>query len=222
MVLIWKTLLKEEVILMIDKIKQMLDLDKTIILITGRSCSGKTTLAEKIRKEFEHLNPTVIHQDDWYKDLPDIERTFDGYVNMETERAFEVTEFQRDIDKLLRSGETIIPRYEVATNRRLAKDVTIKDSDLVIIEGLHVLDIFDNLDLDYQVLYIFIDTPVDVCAKRRADRDTSKFNIDYGRVLAHYDNIVVRNYIQWYNRQKDIVKIKGERGMIIDDTSGSV
>ena len=45
-----------------------------LITISGFSCSGKTTLASKLHMMFLGYEPSIMQQDDYYKDLIDIPR----------------------------------------------------------------------------------------------------------------------------------------------------
>ena len=202
---------------LIHKIKTESDTGNVIVCIAGRSCSGKTTLANALQKELSDLGALVIHQDFWYKDFPDIPRSVYGYPDMESEYAFEVEEFKKDIINLIFKGYINVPRYDIATNTRLAKDIEIKSSKIIIIEGLHVNDIFRDLASNFNTIYVMLDTSIDKCAIRRAERDTKLFNIEYNRVLNHYKNILVPCYKKWYARQIDITKNKLDKGIIIYD-----
>lgn len=202
---------------LLHKIKVELNFGNVIVCIAGRSCSGKTTLADMIQKKLTEFEPTVIHQDFWYKDLSDIKRNIYGYPDMESKDSFKIEEFKKDLLNLVANGSVRVPRYDIATNKRIAKDIEIKNSRLIIIEGLHVNDIFSKLDNDFNTIYIMLDTPIDECAIRRAKRDTELFNISYDRVINRYKDILVPCYEKWYNKQMEITKSKFDKGLIIYD-----
>lgn len=205
-----------------DKIEQLVNRDTLFICISGASCSGKSTFAKEIAKYFSYLNPLVLCEDRWYKDLVDIPLGFNGYYDMESEDSFWVDEFRDDVENIRVTKEWLIPQYEISTNKRLSKGERVRMSKMVILEGLHTIDIFRHLDNVCSVLYIYLDTDKDICVYRRIKRDTSMFDVDEKRVDFHYRNVIWENYKYWYNLQKDIVSLKGSRGVILNDKAGSL
>ena len=97
------------------------------IIISGMTCSGKTTLSNMIKEEFD--DTCIFREDDYMKDLKDIPHTRQYYL-MDLPSAYHLDEFKNDVNKLLIVGNVSYPVYDVRNNRRVNKDKTIKKSRL--------------------------------------------------------------------------------------------
>lgn len=144
-----------------------------IIGIAGGSASGKTSVAEILRDAYDEDNSvTIIRQDDYYKDqshMPFEERL---KTNYDHPSAFDNDLLINQLDKLI-AGETIEkPTYDYAHHTRSTITETISPCDVIILEGLFVLqdeDIRNKLDMK-----IFIDTEADIRFIRRLKRDVKE------------------------------------------------
>ena len=117
---------------------------KSNVVISGISCSGKSTLANTIYKRYK-TNPyreivSIIPQDEYFKDLNQIPRSSFGYL-MDSMDAFCVDEYFHDILFLLQYDAVRIPQYDIANNRRTSKQKHIWNNDINVFEGLHTLHI---------------------------------------------------------------------------------
>lgn len=197
-----------------EKIDKTLSKSPLIVCISGRSCSGKTTFAKEIAEKF---HGTSISEDNWYKDLKNIPRNHEGYYNMECEEAFHIEEFKEDITKLRTTNSCTIPIYNVNENKRMEGRIKVNSSSLIVLEGLHTVDIFKYLDSVACVLYVYMDTPFEVCLNRRVHRDSQLYNIGLNKIIDHYIGVVDKNYNPYIYLQRDIVKRKGSWGVILDE-----
>ena len=179
------------------------------ILIAGQTCSGKTTLANNLYEELSKMfNVTLIHQDDYFKDLDNIPRSRFGYLT-DSINAFETREFIYDVNELLAEGKVLVPRYDVPSNKRIAKDKEITKGQINIFEGLHVINILKDLPNQFS---IYLNTSPEICLERRVNRDTKLFNIDESRIREYfYDCIlpVSKDYIWQQEKIADIVLKEG-------------
>lgn len=192
--------------------------NQVVLCISGRSCSGKTTKANQIQSILKELgiSSVIICEDSWYKDLEDIDYGEMGFRNMESKGAFHITEFKNDMNTLLKFGIVKIPNYNISENKRISKDIVIEKKEVVILEGLHTIDIFRDLDKsDLSVYYLFIDTPLSSCVYRRIQRDNSLFGIPKEKIEYVYINVIDKHYSQYIENQKGIVKEKGSNGGVL-------
>ena len=172
------------------------------ILISGCTCSGKTTLANLIKKE---LNASVINQDSYYKDLINIPKTRYGYL-LDSINAFSIQEYIKDASDI-QTKSIYIPNYDISTNKRLSKDILLEPSDLNVFEGLHTITLLKNLK---DTLKVFIDTDLNTCLERRIQRDNT---IDKSKVIEFYNTCILPMYYEYIEPQKrisDIVLKNGE------------
>ena len=171
---------------MIDTIRKLAtEHDGLNVLIAGLTCSGKTTLATRIQEQLSEFSVTIVHQDDYYRDLKDIPRTRDGYYLMDSPNAFCVGEFMRDMSNLLADGEVLVPRYCLTDNIRLAKDVLVSRRQVNVFEGLHVISLLRNLV--GQSFGVFLATPPEICLARRIKRDAELYGVAETTVREYFE-----------------------------------
>ena len=200
----------------IDDIKK----DETVVLcISGRSCSGKSTLSMEIKSMLNRQGYTVeiLCEDSWYKNLEEISRGLYGFYNMEDESAFCVLEYNKDIQTLLMSGGIYIPVYSIDKNQRVNKNKYVSKPQVLILEGLHTIHIFEELDKsDLSVYYLYLNTPFNVCLSRRINRDTQFLDLSVEKISRVYTEVIDKHYSKYINLLQSIVSEKMERGFMIE------
>ncbi len=156
------------------------------IVIAGQTCSGKTTLANRLRDCFcNTYSVTIVSQDDYFKNIDDIPFNENGYL-MECPDAFHVSEFTHDVHIMLYKSITTMPRYDISTNTRIDKQKFVRAGQVNIFEGLHTIDL---LSLNNSIK-IYLDTDIDVCLKRRIERDTKLLNVSEKQVIDYWNNCI--------------------------------
>ena len=153
-----------------------------LIGIAGGSASGKTTIARFIYETFEKSNSiAIIREDDYYKDQSDISFEERVKVNYDHPLAFDHDLMKSQLIDLLKGKTIEKPIYDFTVHNRSDKTEIVEPKDVVIIEGLFVLEEKEIRDLfDIKV---YVDTPYDVRFIRRMTRDIK----ERGRQL---DNII--------------------------------
>ncbi len=115
-----------------------------IVMIAGPSSAGKTTTAKKLGKALAELgiNSYTVSLDDFYLDNKDAPRFPDGTPDFETVECLDIKCFQEKMQELLDKGETELPEFDFLKGQRKPeyKKIKIKDSDVIIVEGLHALN----------------------------------------------------------------------------------
>ena len=182
------------------------------VMIAGITCSGKTTLANRICEEYQSRYTTaIISQDDYFKNLSDIPRVREGYLT-DSIQAFHADEFRQDVQQLLKTGITIIPQYDISTNTRVAKNKAIRWGRVNIFEGLHTISLLGSMK---DCIKVFVDTNMDICLNRRIARDTTKFGIPKERIVQYWTECIqpmCERYILPQKQRADfIITHKGER-----------
>lgn len=158
------------------------------VILAGITCSGKTTSARLLQKQLsEKYTVSIVSQDDYFKDLPDIPCSREGYLTDSID-AFRTEEFRCDVRQLLQDGAAVMPVYDVASNRRLSKSKTVRAGQINIFEGLHTISLLRDLD---DRLTVFVDTPIDVCLDRRIARDTAAFGVPEGRIRQYWNACIL-------------------------------
>ncbi len=165
------------------------------ILISGCTCSGKTTLANEI---YTICNSSVLCEDLYFKDLEDIPRTKLGIL-YDSANAFHREEFIEDVDELLTRGRVFVPLYSIKDNKRLSKDIPFESANINVFEGLHTIDFLKSVR---DTLKIFMDTDIEECLKRRIKRD-KKMGINEEVITTYFWNGVFPMYKVYIEKQKD-------------------
>ena len=128
-----------------------------IIGIAGGSASGKTSVAEILRDAYDGNNSvTIIRQDDYYKDqshMPFEERL---KTNYDHPFAFDNDLLIDQLNKLIEGYSIEKPTYDYANHTRSSVTETISPCDVIILEGLFVLQ--DEAIRNMLDMKIFIDT----------------------------------------------------------------
>ena len=110
-----------------------------IIGIAGGTGSGKTTVVNKIISSFPAGEVVVIPQDNYYKDSSHIPAEERSKINFDEPAAIEWT-LLADHLRALKEGRSVeMPTYSYLTCTRQTETITVKPSDVVIVEGILVL-----------------------------------------------------------------------------------
>ncbi|MFH0763236.1 MAG: GNAT family N-acetyltransferase, partial [Candidatus Omnitrophota bacterium] len=113
---------------------------RSIILLSGPSSSGKTTLAERIHKRLKKSGRELVtlNVDNYYKDITDRPQSADGSVDWDSPEALDIALLNRHLKALL-NGETIaVPHFDMKTNRRTGETspLRLEENQILIIEGI--------------------------------------------------------------------------------------
>lgn len=175
------------------------------VVISGISCSGKTTLAREIKQAYAKQGQVgVICQDRYFKDLDEIPKTTKGYLT-DSPNAFHRIEFVRDAKKLIESGSVLVPSYDIAQNKRAGVVTLIETDGINVFEGLHAISLLSELENSVK---IFLNTSMEICLQRRIERDTKLYSISEERIREHWHNCIepmCKSYILPQKKHADIV-----------------
>lgn len=178
---------------------------KLIIGITGGSGVGKTTLINRLYKEFDG-KITTLSLDNYYK--PKEEQTIDenGVINFDLPTGLNITQLESDLDLLL---ENKVVKQKVYTFNNPDKEddfLSIEPNEILIVEGLFVMHYpFVKSKLDYSV-YLSVDREQQL--KRRLKRDMTERNYTEEAVIYQWNNHVIPsydNYVRPYKNESDLI-----------------
>ena len=189
-----------------------------LIGITGGTGSGKTTVAEAIHSAFEGNSITMIMQDSYYKDQSHI--TFEERLktNYDHPHSIDMDHLIRDLKSLM-SGKSIdMPVYDFAEHTRKSETIHIVPTDIIIVEGILVLD--DKNLRDLLDIKIYVDTDADIRILRRMQRDINERGRSMESVINQYLNVVRPMHEQFTEptkRYADIIIPEGGRNRVAID-----
>ncbi len=160
-----------------------------IIGIAGGTASGKTSISSHIKDEFANEKSVlIIRQDDYYKDQSDKPMEERIKTNYDHPFAFDNDLLVQHIHDLIDGKKISKPTYDFVTHNRSDVTETCYPCDVLILEGLFVLEskeIRDLLDIK-----VFVDTPADIRFIRRLVRDVSERGRSMESVVNQYVNTV--------------------------------
>lgn len=187
-----------------------------IIGVAGGTGSGKSTFTNRIKNEFQE-KVSVIYYDNYYKahdDIPFEERKF---INYDHPDAFEADLLVDHIRKL-KNGEAVeCPVYDYTVHNRSKETVIVEPSDVIIVEGIMVLqnkDLRDLLDIK-----LYVEADADERILRRVIRDVKERGRDVEGIAKQYLATVKPMHYIYVEPTKylaDIVLNSGMNDVIFD------
>ena len=190
-----------------------------IIGIAGGSASGKTSISRRLKKQFDNERSVlIIRQDDYYKDQSDKPMEERIKTNYDHQFAFDNDLLLEHIQKLS-AGETVEkPTYDFVNHTRSDVTETCYPCDVLILEGLFVLE--DENIRSLLDIKIFVDTDADVRFIRRLIRDVKERGREVDNIVSQYLDTVRpmhEQFIEPSKRYADIIIPEGGHNLVAID-----
>lgn len=189
-----------------------------VIGVAGASGSGKSSVSKRILEIFSEMSILVLQQDFYYKDqthLPFEERL---KTNYDHPLAFDNDLFIEHLEKLMK-GETIDkPVYDFANHTRSTETIYQEPRDVIIVEGILILD--DKRVRDLLDIKIYVDTDSDICLARRILRDINERGRTVDSVINQYVEVVkpmFHQFVEPTKRYADIIIPEGGYNQVAID-----
>ncbi|GAB3050541.1 uridine kinase [Virgibacillus ainsalahensis] len=197
--------------------------DKPVVIgVAGGSGSGKTSVTHSICKRFSDQTILVIEQDYYYKDqshLPLEERL---NTNYDHPLAFDNDLLIEHLHELLQHRSIEKPVYDYRIHTRSDKVIAVEPKDVIILEGILILD--DPRLVDLMDIKVFVDTDADVRIIRRLLRDIKERGRTLDSVIEQYTNNVRPSHLQFIEptkRYADIIIPEGGQNLVAIDIMAS-
>lgn len=156
-----------------------------IIGIAGGSASGKTSIAKILSDAFDDQKSVVIiRQDDYYKDQSHLTMEERVLTNYDHPLAFDNDLLIQDLNQLLNRNSIKKPIYDFVHHTRSRQYEIIEACDVIILEGLFVLE--DEKLRNLLDIKVFVDTDADIRFIRRLKRDVEKRGRTIQSVIDQY------------------------------------
>lgn len=194
-------------------------MDKPILIgIAGGTGSGKSTVTSEIYSNITESNIAIIEQDSYYKSQDHL--TFDDRVktNYDHPFAFDNELLVTHLKELLKGNPIDKPIYDFEIHNRKEETVTVEPRDIIILEGILILnekEIRDLLDIK-----IYVDTDADVRVIRRILRDIKERGRSLDSIILQYINTVRPAHLQFVEQSKryaDIIIPEGGHNKVAID-----
>lgn len=158
-------------------------MDTTIIGIAGGTGSGKSTFTNRLKAEFKDL-VTVVYHDNYYKYQSEPSYDVRKLVNYDHPDAFETDLLLEHLQALKEGKEVECPVYDFTIHNRSDKTTMIYPSEVIILEGILVLQ--DKRLRDMMDIKIFVEADADERILRRAVRDVEERGRDLRGIIDQY------------------------------------
>ncbi len=156
------------------------------VAIAGGSGSGKTSLTRALVEAIGGDRCAVLDHDSYYRDLSHLPLVQRAEVNFDHPESLENGLLAEHLQRLREGHAVDRPHYDFATHTRLPACTRVAPRSIVLCEGILLLAV-PELRSAFD-LRVYVDTPADVRALRRVQRDI----VERGRTVQS----VVHQYLQ--------------------------
>jgi len=194
-----------------------------IIGIGGGTGSGKTTIADAIKREVG--DPiTIITQDSYYQDFDHLSIEERTRINFDHPSAFDNALLISHITQLKNQQAIEMPVYDYVHHVRTKNTIRQKPTKIIIIEGILI---YENPILRKLMdIKIFVDTDADVRILRRIKRDMNERGRTLDSVIDQYQKTVRPMHMEFVEPSKRFADIiipeGGSNAIAIDMLVGKI
>jgi uridine kinase len=189
-----------------------------VIGVAGGTGSGKTTVAKEIYSEFANQSILMIEQDAYYKDQSHIPMEERLKTNYDHPLAFDNDLLIKHVQALLNYEAIDKPVYDYAAHTRSAEVNHLEPKDVIILEGILVLE--DERLRNLMDIKLFVDTDADIRIIRRMVRDLRERGRTIDSVIEQYTTVVRPMHLQFIEptkRYADIIIPEGGQNRVAID-----
>lgn len=183
-----------------------------LIGIAGGTASGKTSIADILKKDFSSTNSVmIIKEDDYYKDQSDITYEERCKTNYDHPLAFDFDLMMVQLKELLACKTIKKPTYDYTVHNRSNIIETVEPSDVIILEGLFAL--YNPEIRKLEDIKVFVDTDADIRFIRRLKRDIVERQRTMENVMQQYLTTVKPMHDQFIEPTKKYADVIIPEGM---------
>lgn len=189
-----------------------------VIGIAGGSGSGKTSVTNSIYEVFKEHSVVVIEQDYYYKDQSHLAFEERLETNYDHPLAFDTDLLIGHVNKLLQREAIEKPVYNYAVHTRSEETIHIEPKDVIILEGILVLE--DQRLRELMDIKLFVDTDADLRIIRRLLRDINERGRTIDSVIEQYLSVVRpmhNQFIEPTKRYADVIIPEGGQNEVAID-----
>jgi len=189
-----------------------------VIGVAGGSGSGKTSVTKAIYESFKGHSITMIQQDFYYKDQSDLPFEERLKTNYDHPLAFDNDLLIEHLEKLLRYEPIEKPVYDYSLHTRSKEVIEVEPKDVIILEGILVLE--DERLRNLMDIKLYVDTDADIRIIRRMSRDIKERGRTLDSVIEQYTNVVRpmhNQFIEPTKRYADVIIPEGGQNHVAID-----
>ncbi len=177
-----------------------------IIGICGGSGSGKTTLLNRLYTSYKHLQPSVFSMDNYYRPIEHQIIDENGEINFDLPSALDEERLVSDLQKLINGEEIVVKEYHFNSPPDKHVLITIRPSDIVIVEGLFLFHYPEVRKLLHYSIFIEVDPKTQLDRRLYRDQETRGYSRE--AILYQWNNHVIPcfdNYLLPYQNEADFL-----------------
>ncbi|GAA0107252.1 uridine kinase [Clostridium tertium] len=189
-----------------------------LIGITGGTGSGKSSIADAIYSSFSNECIAMIQQDMYYKDQSHLSMEERVKTNYDHPRAFDNDLLIKHLSDLINGIAINKPIYDFSNHNRAKETVRIDPKDIIIVEGILVLE--DERLRELLDIKVYVDTDADIRILRRLIRDINERGRTVDSVVSQYLDVVRPMHMQFTEptkRYADIIVPEGGQNKVAID-----
>ncbi|MGG7176078.1 uridine kinase [Clostridium paraputrificum] len=189
-----------------------------LIGITGGTGSGKSTIAKEIYETFGGNQIAMMQQDAYYKDQSYLTMEERIKTNYDHPKAFDNTLLVEHLKELVKGNSIEKPIYDFTVHNRAKETVKVEPKEIIIVEGILVLE--DERIRDLLDIKVYVDTDADVRIIRRLLRDMEERGRTVQSVIEQYLSVVRPMHFQFTEPTKrfaDIIIPEGGHNKVAID-----
>lgn len=189
-----------------------------VIGIAGGSGSGKTSVTNAIYEVFKNHSVVVIEHDYYYKDQSHLSFEERLETNYDHPLAFDTDLLIEHVEELLNRQSIEKPIYNYAEHTRSKETMIIEPKDVIIVEGILILE--DAQLRDLMDIKLYVDTDADLRIVRRILRDIHERGRSIDSVIEQYLSVVRpmhNQFIEPTKKYADIIVPEGGKNKVAID-----
>lgn len=189
-----------------------------VIGIAGGSGSGKTSVTKAIYEQFRGHSILLLEQDYYYKDQTHLPMKQRLQTNYDHPLAFDNDLLLDHIQQLLQYNPIEKPVYDYKLHTRSNDTIHVEPKDVVILEGILVLE--DERLRNLMDIKLFVDTDADIRIIRRMLRDIKERGRSLDSVVEQYVSVVRpmhNQFIEPTKRYADLIVPEGGQNYVAID-----
>lgn len=194
-----------------------------VVGIAGGTGSGKTTVVKEVVKRLPKDEVAIVPQDSYYKDNSHIPMEERHDINFDHPSSIEFKLLVEHITKLKKGEPIQQPIYSYLTCTRSDETITVEPKNVIIIEGIMILQ---NTKLrDLMDIKVFVDADNDDRLMRVVQRDIEERGRSVSKVLKRYEDTVKPMHLQFIEptkRYADIIIPQGGKNKVAIDILTSI
>ena len=189
-----------------------------VIGVAGGSGSGKSSVSKRLLEHFSGLSVMLLQQDFYYKDQSHLAFEERLTTNYDHPLAFDQDLYLQHLMDLLEGKSIEKPVYDYAQHTRSHETIIEQPRDVIILEGILILE--DERHRDLMDIKVYVDTDDDVRLARRIVRDINDRGRTVDSVVNQYLDVVKpmhHQFIEPTKRYADIIVPEGGYNQVAID-----